>query len=171
MADWPETYRLTTLSEVRDNDPARDAFEEWAETWDDHREAVVLHGSPGVGQPSAVYALANDLGRPVQEMNASDARTADEIERNISALDPADSHTDGDGTTDGAEDIDRDNLSVSPELDDWTEFGLHDTDDDGLADGAEVKIYSTDPSDGATNGDGLEDGTGRTEQRLPRSLE
>ena len=81
MADWTETYRPTTLSEVRGNDSARDAFEEWAETWDDHGEAVVLHGSPGVGKTSAAHALANDLGWPVLEMNASDARTADEIER------------------------------------------------------------------------------------------
>ena len=81
MADWTETYRPTTLSEVRGNDSARDAFEEWAETWDEHGEAVVLHGSPGVGKTSAAHALANDLGWPVLEMNASDARTADEIER------------------------------------------------------------------------------------------
>ncbi|PSP67082.1 AAA family ATPase [Halobacteriales archaeon QS_1_69_70] len=81
MADWTETYRPTTLSEVRGNDSARDAFEEWAETWDDHGEAVVLHGSPGVGKTSAAHALATDLGWPVLEMNASDARTADEIER------------------------------------------------------------------------------------------
>ena len=81
MADWTETCRPTTLSEVRGNDSARDAFEEWAETWVEHGEAVVLHSSPGVGKTSAAHALANDLGWPVLEMNASDARTADEIER------------------------------------------------------------------------------------------
>ncbi|PSQ14160.1 AAA family ATPase [Halobacteriales archaeon QS_7_69_60] len=81
MADWTETYRPTTLSEVRGNNKARDAFEEWAETWDDHGDAVVLHGSPGVGKTSAAHALANDMGWPVLEMNASDARTSDEIER------------------------------------------------------------------------------------------
>jgi len=81
MADWTETYRPTTLSEVRGNNKARDALEEWAETWDEHGEAVVLHGSPGVGKTSAAHALANDMGWPVLEMNASDARTADEIER------------------------------------------------------------------------------------------
>ena len=81
MADWTEKYRPTTLSEVRGNDKARDAFEEWAETWAEHGEAVVVHGSPGVGKTSAAHALANDKGWPVLEMNASDARTADEIER------------------------------------------------------------------------------------------
>jgi replication factor C large subunit len=81
MADWTETYRPRTLAEVRGNDKARDAFREWAETWDEHREAVVLHGSPGVGKTSAAYALANDMGWETVELNASDQRTADVIER------------------------------------------------------------------------------------------
>ncbi|MCU4718768.1 replication factor C large subunit [Halapricum hydrolyticum] len=79
--DWTEKYRPTTLAEVRGNDKARDALEEWAETWDDHREAVVLHGSPGVGKTSAAHALASDKGWPTIELNASDARTKDVIER------------------------------------------------------------------------------------------
>ncbi|MFD1572440.1 replication factor C large subunit [Halorubrum laminariae] len=81
MADWTETYRPHTLSEVRGNDKARDAFAEWARSWDDHREAVVLHGSPGVGKTSAAHALANDMGWETVELNASDQRTADVIER------------------------------------------------------------------------------------------
>jgi replication factor C large subunit len=81
MADWTEKYRPSTLSEVRGNDKARDALEEWAETWEDHGEAVVVYGSPGVGKTSAAHALAEDKGWPVLEMNASDARTKDEIER------------------------------------------------------------------------------------------
>ena len=81
MADWTEKYRPSTLSEVRGNDKARDALKEWAETWEDHGEAVVVYGSPGVGKTSAAHALAEDKGWPVLEMNASDARTKDEIER------------------------------------------------------------------------------------------
>jgi len=81
MSDWTERYRPTTLSEVRGNNKARDALKEWADTWGEHREAVVIHGSPGIGKTSAAHALATDKGWPVLEMNASDARTADEIER------------------------------------------------------------------------------------------
>ncbi|TKX74242.1 replication factor C large subunit [Halorubrum sp. GN11_10-6_MGM] len=81
MADWTEKYRPSTLSEVRGNDKARDAFAEWARSWDDHHEAVVLHGSPGVGKTSAAHALANDMGWETVELNASDQRTADVIER------------------------------------------------------------------------------------------
>ncbi|MFB6305104.1 MAG: replication factor C large subunit [Haloferacaceae archaeon] len=81
MVDWTEKHRPTTLAEVRGNDEARDAFREWAETWDDHREAAVLHGSPGVGKTSAAHALASDMGWETVELNASDTRTADVIER------------------------------------------------------------------------------------------
>ena len=79
--DWTEKHRPSTLSEVRGNDKARDAFEEWARTWADHREAVILHGSPGVGKTSAAHALAADFGWPTIELNASDSRTKDVIER------------------------------------------------------------------------------------------
>jgi replication factor C large subunit len=79
--DWTEKYRPTTLSEVRGNDSARDEFAEWADTWDEHREPVVLHGSPGVGKTSAAHALAADRGWETVELNASDQRTADAIER------------------------------------------------------------------------------------------
>ena len=81
MADWTERYRPGTLSEVRGNDKARDAFAEWARSWDDHHEAVILHGSPGVGKTSAAHALASDMGWETVELNASDQRTADVIER------------------------------------------------------------------------------------------
>ncbi|WP_247728599.1 replication factor C large subunit [Halovivax limisalsi] len=81
MSDWTETYRPDTLSAVRGNDKARDQLREWAETWDEHREAVIVHGSPGVGKTSAAHALANDMGWPVMELNASDHRGKEVIER------------------------------------------------------------------------------------------
>mgnify|MGYP000746002385 CR=1 FL=1 len=81
MTDWTEKYRPSTLSAIRGNDKARDALAEWAQTWDDHREAVVVYGSPGVGKTSAAHALAADMGWETVELNASDQRTADVIER------------------------------------------------------------------------------------------
>ena len=81
MVDWTEKYRPSSLSEVRGNNKARDALREWADTWEDHGEAVVLHGSPGVGKTSAAHALAADEGWDVTELNASDQRTADVVER------------------------------------------------------------------------------------------
>jgi replication factor C large subunit len=79
--DWTEKYRPSTLSEVRGNNKARDALAEWAETWDEHREAVVLHGAPGVGKTSAAHALAADMDWPTIELNASNQRTKSVVER------------------------------------------------------------------------------------------
>jgi len=79
--DWTEKYRPASLAEIRGNDSARDALQEWADTWEAHREAVILHGSPGVGKTSAAHALAADKGWPTIELNASDSRTKDVIER------------------------------------------------------------------------------------------
>src|SRR6056297_3199732 len=81
MTDWTEKYRPSTLSEVRGNNKARDSLKEWADTWDDHGQAVILHGTPGVGKTSAAHALASDMGWPTIELNASDTRTKDVIER------------------------------------------------------------------------------------------
>ncbi|WP_424018186.1 replication factor C large subunit [Halorientalis pallida] len=81
MSDWTEKYRPSTLSEVRGNDKARDALKEWGRTWDEHGEAAILHGSPGIGKTSAAHALANDMGWDTVELNASDSRTKDDIER------------------------------------------------------------------------------------------
>jgi replication factor C large subunit len=81
MTDWTERYRPSTLSELRGNNTARDELREWADTWEDHREAVVLHGPPGVGKTSAAHALAADRGWPAIEFNASDSRTKDVIEQ------------------------------------------------------------------------------------------
>jgi replication factor C large subunit len=81
MADWTERYRPETLTEVRGNDSARDEFEAWAETWPEHREAVILYGSPGVGKTSAAHALAADRGWETIELNASDQRTGDIVDQ------------------------------------------------------------------------------------------
>ena len=81
MVDWTETYRPQSLSELRGNNKARDALKKWADSWDDHREAVVIYGSPGVGKTSGAHALANDMGWETVELNASDQRTGDVIER------------------------------------------------------------------------------------------
>lgn len=78
--DWTEAYRPKTLSEVRGNDKAVSQLREWADTWEDHREAVILHGPPGIGKTSSAHALADDKDWASVELNASDQRTKAVIE-------------------------------------------------------------------------------------------
>jgi replication factor C large subunit len=44
-----------------------------------NRKPVILHGPPGVGKTSSVYAVAKKLGYAVIETNASDERRAEEL--------------------------------------------------------------------------------------------
>jgi len=79
--DWTEKHRPSTLAEVRGNDKARDKLREWAERWPEEGRAVALVGSPGVGKTSAAHALAADMGWDAVEVNASDRRRQEDVER------------------------------------------------------------------------------------------
>ena len=47
------------------------------------KNAALLHGSIGVGKTSSVYAVANELGLEILEINASDFRNAEQIELRV----------------------------------------------------------------------------------------
>jgi len=84
MTSWAEKHRPKTLDEVVGNPTAVAELRKWAQGWTRGRpdkRAVILQGDPGVGKTSAALALANEMGWPVTEMNASDSRNASAIER------------------------------------------------------------------------------------------
>ncbi len=84
MTSWAERHRPRTLEEVVGNPTAISELRKWAASWQrgrPDRPAVVLQGDPGIGKTSAALALANEMGWTVVEMNASDSRNADAIER------------------------------------------------------------------------------------------
>lgn len=79
--DWTAKYRPTSLDDVRGNDEAIRELRKWADNWQSHQDAVILHGRPGVGKTTAAHALANDNGWESMEMNASEQRTKDVVGR------------------------------------------------------------------------------------------
>lgn len=88
MADdtrsWTEKYRPKSLDEVEGNPSAVRELRAWADEWEDGRPddpAVALVGEPGIGKTSAALALARERGWSVIELNASDARNKDAIEK------------------------------------------------------------------------------------------
>jgi len=78
---WVEKYRPRSLSDVVDQDEAKRRLVEWLNSWErgSRGKALLLAGPPGVGKTTLVYALANDKGYEVLELNASDVRTAERI--------------------------------------------------------------------------------------------
>ncbi len=81
---WTEKHRPKTLDEVLGNPSAVDKLRAWADTWSEGRPdkpGVLLAGEPGLGKTSAALALAEDMGWSTIELNASDVRTKDAIER------------------------------------------------------------------------------------------
>ncbi len=82
----------------------------------------------------------------------------DSIEIDTLMIDPLVKDTDGNGTEDGAEDLDEDGLDNLTEYQIDTELFDADTDDDGLTDWEEHKQYYTDPGKNDTDGDGVSDG-------------
>jgi replication factor C large subunit len=83
---WVEKYRPATLSGVVGNVSAISEIKEWAQSWRDGKpisKAIIIHGPPGIGKSSTGYALAQDMGWEILELNASDQRRKADIEKNV----------------------------------------------------------------------------------------
>jgi len=82
--DWTESHRPRSLKDMVGNGPSLGRLRQWADAWASGvpaTKAVVLAGPPGTGKTSAALALARDMGWTLIELNASDARNADVIQR------------------------------------------------------------------------------------------
>jgi len=74
--DWAERYRPLHLQDIVGNTTVIQLMAAWGAGWTQQSRPLLLYGKPGIGKTSAAYALANDMGWDVIELNASDQRTA-----------------------------------------------------------------------------------------------
>lgn len=92
--DWAESYRPRSLSEIIGNSHAIDQLRSWAESWakgKPKKKGLIMIGDPGIGKTSAALALAADFGWDVVELNASDSRNAEAVDRIVGHGSRADS--------------------------------------------------------------------------------
>ncbi|MGD2247032.1 MAG: replication factor C large subunit [Candidatus Methanofastidiosia archaeon] len=78
---YTEEYRPQKLSEISGQPKALKELVAWFNTWPEQKKAAVLYGRAGIGKTSAILALANEFNADVVELNASDQRNKDVIER------------------------------------------------------------------------------------------
>jgi replication factor C large subunit len=76
-------YRPKSLDEVENQEEAKAKLKDFVLNYNKKYKGKVLllYGPPGCGKTSSVYALANELGWEVLEINASDERNAIHIHR------------------------------------------------------------------------------------------
>lgn len=81
---WVAKYRPKHLKEIVGNEESQKSFLKWLESWrktDKSKRATLLYGPAGTGKTVTVEASARDLGYDLIEVNASDKRTADALEK------------------------------------------------------------------------------------------
>ena len=84
LEPWADKYRPSKLSEVVGQPQATREMLKWAESWEKgkpEKPALLLYGAAGTGKTAAAVALAHEFGWDLIELNASDERTFQAIQR------------------------------------------------------------------------------------------
>lgn len=79
-------YRPESLDDVQGNNTDLEHIKNWAKSWTEGDKPILLYGPPGVGKTATVQALANDMDWQLAEVNASSARTTDDVRRVASQI-------------------------------------------------------------------------------------
>jgi len=80
---WVEKYRPKKMEEMIGNENCRLAAAAWLKRWKPGSKALLLMGPPGTGKTTLAMLLASQSGMNIVELNASDARTKDKLDKKI----------------------------------------------------------------------------------------
>ncbi len=77
---WADKYKPKSLEDFAGQKKQIEMLKRWYNGWSYGDKALFLHGPPGSGKTTSVYALANDKNLELFELNASDDRNKHQIE-------------------------------------------------------------------------------------------
>jgi len=80
---WSEKYRPKKPDQLIGNEEARLALALWLSKWDPGTKAALLVGPPGTGKTTFVNLLAKSSGMNLVDLNASDVRTKDKLQKRM----------------------------------------------------------------------------------------
>ncbi len=76
---WTEKYSPKKLSDIVGQNEAVEQILTWIKAWVPGKKALLFHGPPGVGKTTLVLALSEEKNFDLIELNASNYRTASQI--------------------------------------------------------------------------------------------
>ena len=77
---FTEKYKPNNLSEFVDQKEALEKFLNWIKKWKPGSKALLFYGPPGTGKTALLHAFSKEKNLQLVEMNASDWRSASQIE-------------------------------------------------------------------------------------------
>lgn len=78
---WVEKHRPDSWSDIQGNNKAIKQIRKWAENWSEGDAPQLLVGPPGVGKTTTAMVCSDELGYPMNQINASSARKSADIKR------------------------------------------------------------------------------------------
>ncbi|HEV2226231.1 MAG TPA: AAA family ATPase [Nitrososphaerales archaeon] len=80
---WTDKHRPNSMEEMVGNEEGRTKLLLWLKKWKPGSRAALLVGPPGTGKTTTVHLAAERLGLQLVELNASDSRTKEKLNKKV----------------------------------------------------------------------------------------
>jgi replication factor C large subunit len=83
---WVEKYRPEVWGDIQGNNSHLDDLKRWCRNWSEGDEAQLLVGTQGTGKTSTAYVIANKMDWPLNQINASDERSSEDLKQMAASI-------------------------------------------------------------------------------------